>query len=94
MLKCSRRSERASLEERVVKRNLLRRCTRAAGKLAEVRSSEEAVRAYQSLSLSAEKDHISLTLIRHPQPMHRARIQRVPFSRNLLSAHYPIDMPS
>jgi hypothetical protein len=49
MLKCSRRSERASLEERDVKRNLLRRCARAAGKLAEVRSSEEAVRAYQSL---------------------------------------------
>jgi hypothetical protein len=49
MLKCSRRSERASLEERAVKRNLLRRCVRAAGKLAEVRSSEEAVRAYQSL---------------------------------------------
>jgi hypothetical protein len=59
MLKCSRRSERASLEERDVKRNLLRRCARAAGKLAEVRSLEEAVRAYQSLSLSAEKDHVS-----------------------------------
>ena len=49
MLKWSRQSERASLEERDVKRNLLRRCARAAGKLAEVRSSEEAVRAYQSL---------------------------------------------
>ena len=59
MLKCSRRSERASFEERDVKRNLLKRCTRAAGKLAEVRSSEKALRAYQSLSLSAEKDHIS-----------------------------------
>jgi hypothetical protein len=94
MLKCSRRSERASLEVRDVKRNILRRCARAAGKLAEVRFSEEAVRAYQSLSLSAEKDHISLTLKRHPQPMHRARIQRLPFSRNLLYAHYPIDMPS
>jgi hypothetical protein len=40
---------RASLEERDVKRNLLRRCNRAAGELADVRSSEEAVRAYQSL---------------------------------------------
>jgi hypothetical protein len=59
MLKCSRRSERASLEVRVVKRNLLRRCARAAGKPTEVRSSEEAVRAYQSLRLSAEKDRIS-----------------------------------
>jgi hypothetical protein len=59
MLKCSRRSEGASLEGRDVKRDLLRRCTRAAGKLAEVRSSEEAVRAYQSFSLSAEKDHVS-----------------------------------
>src|SRR5215210_7410059 len=49
MLKCSRRSERASLEERGVKRNLLKRCTRAAGKFAEVRSSEEAVRVYLSL---------------------------------------------
>jgi RNA polymerase sigma-70 factor (ECF subfamily) len=46
MLKCSRRSEGASLEERDVKQNFLRRCVRAAGKLAEVRSSEEAVRAY------------------------------------------------
>jgi hypothetical protein len=59
MLKCSRRSDGASLEERDVKRNLLRRCARAAGNLAEVRSSEEAARAYQSLSLSADKDHIS-----------------------------------
>ena len=59
ILKCSWRSERASLEVRDIKRNILRRCARAAGKLAEVRSSEEAVRAYQSLSLSAEKDHIS-----------------------------------
>jgi hypothetical protein len=59
MLKCSRRSERASLEVRDVKRNILRRWACAAGKLAEVRSSEEAVRAYQSLSLSAEKDHAS-----------------------------------
>jgi fatty acid desaturase len=50
MLKCSRRSKRASFEARDVKQNLLKRCTRAAGKLAEVRSSEEAVRAYQSLS--------------------------------------------
>src|SRR5215213_10689090 len=49
MLKCSRRSDGASLEERDVKRNLLRRCARVVGKLAEVRSSEEAVRAYQSL---------------------------------------------
>src|SRR5215217_4935168 len=49
MLKSSRRSEGASLEERDVKRNLLRRCDPAAGKLAEVRSSEEVVRAYQSL---------------------------------------------
>ena len=59
MLECSRRSERASLEVRNVKRNFLRGSARAAGKLAEVRYSEEAVRAYQSLSLSAEKDHIS-----------------------------------
>ena len=49
MLECSRRSDGASLEERDVKRNLLRRCARVVGKLAEVRSSEEAVRAYQSL---------------------------------------------
>ena len=57
MLKSWRRSEGASLEERDVKRTFLRKCVRAAGKLAEVRSTEEAVRAYQSLSLSAEKDH-------------------------------------
>src|SRR5215204_5777346 len=49
MLKCSRRSGGASLEQRAVKRNFLRRCVRAAGKLAEVRSSEEADRAYQFL---------------------------------------------
>jgi fatty acid desaturase len=49
MLECSRRSEGASLEERDVKRTFLRKCVRAAGKLAEVRSTEEAVRAYQSL---------------------------------------------
>jgi hypothetical protein len=40
---------RASLEQRDVKRNLLRSCARAAGKLAEWRSSEEAIREYQSL---------------------------------------------
>jgi hypothetical protein len=56
MLKSSRRSEGASLEERDVKRTFLRRCVRAAGKLAEVHSSEEAV---QRTSLSAGKDHVS-----------------------------------
>jgi hypothetical protein len=49
MLKSWRRSEGASLEERDVKRTFLRRCDPAAGKLAGVRSSEEAVRAYQPL---------------------------------------------
>src|SRR5215203_4614535 len=49
MLECTRQSEGASLEERDVKRTFLRKCVRAAGKLAEVRSTEEAVRAYQSL---------------------------------------------
>jgi hypothetical protein len=49
MLRCSRRSEGASLEERDVERSFLRRCVRAAGKLADLRFSEEAVRAYQSL---------------------------------------------
>jgi hypothetical protein len=49
MLECSRRSEGASLEERDVKRTFLRKRVRSAGKLAEVRSTEEAVRAYQSL---------------------------------------------
>ena len=38
MLKCSRRFEGASLEERNVKRTFLRRYVRAAGKLAEVHS--------------------------------------------------------
>src|SRR5215203_1718813 len=49
MLECSRRSEGASLEERDAKRNVLRMCVRAGGQLADVRSSEEAVRAYQFL---------------------------------------------
>jgi fatty acid desaturase len=49
MLMSSPRSEGASLDERDLKRSYLRRCVRAAGKVAEVRSSEEADWAYQFL---------------------------------------------